>query len=141
MNDLLHGKTVLVVDDDPDIRGAIEVSLRSLGATVLSAGDGGHAISMVREHAPDLLVLDMMLPKASGFLVLETLADEGRRPPTVMVTANRGRRHQAYAEALGVEGYFLKPVPLQALLDRIAAILKPPAGGGADGGTGAGRYT
>lgn len=123
MNASLAGKTVLVVDDDPDIRGAIEVSLKALGATVLSAGDGGHAISIVRERAPDLLVLDMMLPKASGFLVLETLADEGLRPPTVMVTANRGRRHQAYAEALGVEGYFLKPVPLQALLDRIAELL------------------
>ena len=123
MNPSFAGKTILVVDDDPDIRGAIEVSLRSLGATVRSAEDGGHAIAMVRERSPDLLILDMMLPKASGFLVLETLTDEGRRPPTVMVTANRGRRHQAYAEALGVEGYFLKPVPLQALLDRVAAIL------------------
>lgn len=119
----LTGKTVLVVDDDPDIRGAIEVSLRALGATVVGAGDGGLAISLVRERLPDLLVLDMMLPKASGFLVLETLSDEGKRPPTIMVTANRGRRHQAYAEALGVEGYFLKPVPLQALLDRITSIL------------------
>ena len=119
----LTGRTILVVDDDPDIRGAIEVSLRALGATVLAAGDGGLAVSIVRERSPDLLVLDMMLPKASGFLVLETLADERLRPPTIMVTANRGRRHQAYAEALGVEGYFLKPVPLQALLDRISDLL------------------
>jgi DNA-binding response OmpR family regulator len=133
MNAPLAGKTILVVDDDPDIRGAIEVSLRSLGATVLSAGDGGLAVSIIRERSPDLVVLDMMLPKASGFLVLETLADENRRPPTIMVTANRGRRHQAYAEALGVEGYFLKPVPLQALLDRIAALL-----GGSGGDS---RYT
>lgn len=133
MNAPLAGKTILVVDDDPDIRGAIEVSLRSLGANVLSAGDGGLAVSIIRERSPDLVVLDMMLPKASGFLVLETLADENRRPPTIMVTANRGRRHQAYAEALGVEGYFLKPVPLQALLDRITALL-----GGSDGDS---RYT
>jgi DNA-binding response OmpR family regulator len=133
MNAPLAGKTILVVDDDPDIRGAIEVSLRSLGATVLSAGDGGLAVSIIRERSPDLVVLDMMLPKASGFLVLETLADENRRPPTIMVTANRGRRHQAYAEALGVEGYFLKPVPLQALLDRIAALF-----GGSGGDS---RYT
>jgi DNA-binding response OmpR family regulator len=133
MNAPLAGKTILVVDDDPDIRGAIEVSLRSLGATVLSAGDGGLAVSIIRERSPDLVVLDLMLPKASGFLVLETLADENRRPPTIMVTANRGRRHQAYAEALGVEGYFLKPVPLQALLDRIAALL-----GGSGGDS---RYT
>jgi DNA-binding response OmpR family regulator len=54
-----------------------------------------------------------------------------------MVTANRGRRHQAYAEALGVEGYFLKPVPLQALLDRIAAILDRPG----EGTVGGSRYT
>ena len=133
MNAPLAGKTILVVDDDPDIRGAIEVSLRSLGANVLSAGDGGLAVSIIRERSPHLVVLDMMLPKASGFLVLETLADENRRPPTIMVTANRGRRHQAYAEALGVEGYFLKPVPLQALLDRITALL-----GGSDGDS---RYT
>jgi DNA-binding response OmpR family regulator len=137
MNESLAGKTILVVDDDPDIRGAIEVSLRALGVTVLAAGDGGHAIAMVRERSPDLLVLDMMLPRASGFLVLETLTDEGRRPPTVMVTANRGRRHQAYAEALGVEGYFLKPVPLQALLDRIGAILARPG----DGRDDRSRYT
>ena len=137
MNPSFTGKTILVVDDDPDIRGAIELSLQALGATVLAAADGGHAIATVRDRAPDLLVLDMMLPRASGFLVLETLADEGRRPPTVMVTANRGRRHQAYAEALGVEGYFLKPVPLQALLDRIAAILDRPG----EGTVGGSRYT
>jgi len=119
----LAGRTVLVVDDDPDILAAIELSLRSTGVRTIVAADGGTAIALVREHRPDLLVLDMMLPKASGFLVMETLAEEGRRPPTIMVTANRGRRHQAYAEALGVEGYFLKPVPLEALLTRIRSLL------------------
>ncbi len=65
---------------------------------------------------PDLVILDMMLPKRSGFLVLDRIKKLEGAPVVIMVTANEGRRHQQYAETLGVDGYILKPVRLERLI-------------------------
>jgi DNA-binding response OmpR family regulator len=65
----------------------------------------------------------MMLPARSGFLVLEKLLEMDDPPPVIMVTANQGRRHMAYAQSLGVRAYFTKPVALQRLIERAAEIV------------------
>lgn len=112
----LEGLKVLVVDDDPEIRTAIDQALQSEGALTQTCGDGNTAVRICETDPPDLVVLDMMLPKRSGFLVLEKIKRTDEPPRVIMVTANEGKRHQQYAEALGVDGYVLKPVRLERLI-------------------------
>jgi DNA-binding response OmpR family regulator len=112
----LADKKILVVDDDYEVRNAIDHALQSEGALTQSCGDGNTAVRICESDPPDLVVLDMMLPKRSGFLVLERLKRSDQPPKVVMVTANEGRRHRQYAEDLGVDGYILKPVRLERLI-------------------------
>ena len=78
---------------------------------------------------PDPVVLDMMLPKRSGFLVLERIKQQPEPPVVVMITANLGRRHMAYAESIGADAYLTKPVPLQRLVDTVVELLAKAQGG------------
>lgn len=112
----LSGAKILVVDDDPEIRSAIDHALQAEGALTQVCGDGNSAVRIIESDPPDLVLLDMMLPKRSGFLVLEKMKQFENCPKVVMVTANEGKRHQVYAEALGVDGYLLKPVRLERLI-------------------------
>jgi CheY-like chemotaxis protein len=93
------------------------------GALTLVAPDGNEAIRIVSEDPPELVVLDMMLPKRSGFLVLEKIKGRDDSPLVIMVTANEGKRHQAYAESLGVDLYLTKPLPLDRLIDAAVELL------------------
>lgn len=113
----LEGRRVLLVDDDPDILGGMDLAFRGAGAETTLAEDGESALAAIEASRPDLVVLDMMLPRASGLLVLERLRGSADRPPVVMITANRGQRHQAFARELGVEAYLVKPVALARLLE------------------------
>ena len=112
----LNGAKILIVDDDPEIRAAIDHALQAEGALTQVCGDGNSAVRIIESDPPDLVLLDMMLPKRSGFLVLEKIKRFENCPHVIMVTANEGKRHQVYAEALGVDGYPLKPVRLERLI-------------------------
>ncbi|MEY5033469.1 MAG: hypothetical protein RL354_2500, partial [Planctomycetota bacterium] len=81
------------------------------------------ALHLVREEKPHLLVLDMMLPRSSGLLVLEKLHEERVEIPVVMVTANQGRRHREFALGLGARAYLFKPVSLVRLLETASSLL------------------
>ncbi|MAD78343.1 MAG: two-component system response regulator [Planctomycetaceae bacterium] len=122
--DRFTGLTILVVDDDPDIVASTVLALETEGANAISAEDGNTAVSLHLASNPDAVVLDMMLPRRSGFLVLEKIRETSPTTPVVMVTANRGRRHLSYAENLGVSAYLVKPVPMIRLLDTLAELLK-----------------
>ncbi len=115
----LQGKNVLIVDDDEDILSSFELAMRSEGACTRTAVDGNAAVAACRSEDLDAVILDMMLPKRSGFLVLEKLQELDHPPPVVMVTANQGKRHMLYAQSLGVHAYLTKPVPLQRLIETI----------------------
>jgi len=119
----LQGKKVLIVDDDEDILSSIELAMRAEGADTKTVTDGNAALAAFDEDDPDAVVLDMMLPKRSGFLVLEHLKKLGSPPVVVMITANMGKRHMAYAQDLGVDAYLVKPVPLQRLVDTVIRLL------------------
>ncbi len=119
----LHDRSILIVDDDEDILRSMEIAIRSEGAQTETVMDGNAAISMCNRLNPDAVVLDMMLPKRSGFLVLEQIRDLPRAPVVVMVTANEGRRHKAYAESLGVHEYLNKPVALDSLIETLSRLL------------------
>ncbi|MEM1099756.1 MAG: response regulator [Planctomycetota bacterium] len=112
----LKDKKILVVDDDPEIRAAIDHALQAEGALTQICGDGNSAVRICEGDPPDLVVLDMMLPNRSGFLVLEKVKKFTTSPRVIMVTANEGKRHQQYAENLQVDGYLLKPVRLERLI-------------------------
>ena len=119
----LQGKRVLIVDDDEDILTSIDLAMRTEGALTRTVIDGNAAVIACQTDAPDVVVLDMMLPKRSGFLVLEKLVEHPNRPVVVMITANQGKRHMAYAEALGVDAYLTKPIPLRRLVDTVVKLL------------------
>ncbi len=112
----LEACKVLIVDDDPEVRAAIDHALQAEGALTQYCSDGNSAVRICESEPPDLVVLDMMLPKRSGFLVLDKIKQIENAPVVIMVTANEGRRHQQYAETLGVDGYILKPVRLERLI-------------------------
>ena len=112
----LKDRKVLIVDDDPEVRASIDQALQAEGALTQVCSDGNAAVRICSEDAPELVVLDMMLPKRSGFLVLEKIKTLDSPPLVIMVTANEGKRHQQDAERLGVDGYMLKPVRLERLI-------------------------
>ena len=119
----LDGYTILIVDDDIDILESFELAMRAEGATTRTATDGTEAVSVCQSAQPEIVILDMMLPKRSGFLVLEELQRMEHPPIVVMVTANQGKRHMAYAKSLGVAGYLTKPVGLDRLIDTVSYLL------------------
>lgn len=121
-------RRVLLVDDDAEIVESMRYALETAGFQVLVARDGNEGIAMIEHQSPDVLILDMMMPKRSGFLVLEQL----RRSPTnplriIMITANEGSRHKQYAEMLGVDEYIRKPFPMEKLVDTVRNLLQKPA--------------
>ena len=118
------GKRILLVDDDPEIVDSMRTVLESRGYEILVARDGNQGLVMAEGEEPDLVVLDMMMPKRSGFLVLEKLRRSRPDPVRViMITANEGSRHKAYAEMLGVDDYIRKPFAMDRLLDSVDRLL------------------
>ena len=85
-------ETILVVDDDPDIARFVEVNLRSAGYDVAVAGDGEQALERAAELRPDLVLLDVMMPRIDGFEVAQRLREEPVRPPTPASSCSRPRR-------------------------------------------------
>jgi len=123
----LDGANILVVDDDPDVSDVVDAALRAEGAKTKKCNDGNSAVALCEQDEPDLVVLDMMLPKRSGFLVLERIKQMENPPHVIMITANEGKRHQAYAESLGVDAYLHKPVRLERLVQLAAELVGPEA--------------
>jgi DNA-binding response OmpR family regulator len=122
----LEGKTILLVDDDRDILAAMTAALSDMGPRILTAINGNDALTEAGKHNPDLVVLDMMLPGRSGFLVMEKLKRGKKRsdpPRVIMITGNQGARHKVYAESLGVDVYFNKPFRMERLLESVKKLL------------------
>lgn len=130
MSTVLEGKRVLLVDDDNDILTSMQAAFEPTGAVVETASNGNKAVELVEKNAPDLVILDMMLPGRSGFLVLEKIKarkPKGSKPFVIMITGNQGQRHKMYAETLGANDYFNKPVKLDKLIASAEKLLAPPA--------------
>lgn len=119
----LHDVKVLIVDDDVDVAQSFDAAFQSEGALTQVVHDGNEAVRICLDDPPDIVILDMMLPKRSGFLALEKIKGDEESPVVIMVTANEGKRHSAYAESLGVDAYLQKPVPLNKLLETAISLL------------------
>ncbi len=117
-------KKILIVDDDYEIIDSIRYALEGEGYVVVIARDGNQALALAERENPDLMILDMMMPKRSGFLVLEKLRRVRETPlPVIMITGNEGSRHKAYAELLGVSDYIRKPFAMDRLLQAVEKLL------------------
>lgn len=115
---------ILLVDDDSEIVESMRIALEAKGYAILIARDGNQGLSMAEREDPDLVILDMMMPKRSGFLVLEKLRRTRPVPMRViMITANEGSRHKAYAEMLGVDDYIRKPFAMDRLMESVHRLL------------------
>lgn len=118
-------ETILVVDDDPDITRFIELNLRDAGYHVAVAGDGEEALSKIGELNPDLVVLDVMMPKVDGFQVAEHLRQSARRGSVsiIMLTAQGLPEQRVRGLTMGVDDYIVKPFDPVILLARVRATL------------------
>src|SRR5262245_7951066 len=117
-------KRILLVDDDAEIIESLRLALEAQNYEVLVARDGNQGLALIERETPDLIILDMMMPKRSGFLVLERLKRLGeKKHRIIMITANEGNRHKAYAEMLGVDDYVRKPFPMDRLIQSVARLL------------------
>ncbi|MGL4551736.1 MAG: response regulator transcription factor [Gemmataceae bacterium] len=112
-------KTILIVDDDTELSDGLRAVLERQGFRVLQARDGHQGKQAVYAQRPDLVILDMMMPRMGGYPVLEHFKDKADAPPIIMITANEGSRHKAYAEYLGVIDYIRKPFPMERLLEAV----------------------
>jgi DNA-binding response OmpR family regulator len=128
MSQVLDGKRILLVDDDQDILTSMQAAFEPTGAVLEIATNGNKAVELAEKDQPDLIILDMMLPGRSGFLVLEKVKSKKPRnakPFVIMITGNQGARHKMYAESLGVSEYFTKPVKLDKLIATAERLLGP----------------
>ncbi|MDY7011303.1 MAG: response regulator [Planctomycetota bacterium] len=126
MADELKGRSILLVDDDQDILLSMKTALTETGADIETVSDGDSAVRKISESRPDLLVLDVMLPKRSGFLVLEKIRQTIKKtdpPRVIMITGNPGTRHRVYAETLGIDMYLNKPFRIEKLVEAAKDLL------------------
>ena len=126
MGSVLEGKRILLVDDDNDILATLQAAFEPTGAILESASNGNKAVELAEKNEPDLVVLDMMLPGRSGFLVLEKIKakkPKNSKPFVIMITGNQGGRHKMFADTYGVNEYFTKPVKMDKLVSTAERLL------------------
>jgi two-component system, OmpR family, response regulator len=114
---------ILIVEDDPNLRETLKYNLRKEGYDVATAGDGEQAIEVARREKPDLLILDIMLPKLSGFEVCRILRKE-MTVPILMLTAKADETDKIVGLEIGADDYMTKPFSMRELLARVRAMLR-----------------
>ena len=119
---------ILVVDDDPDIRSLLRLTLESYGHLVREAGDGVAALAALEERAPEAMVLDVMMPKMDGFGVLRAMRQRELAPTTrvLMLTCKTEERDYVRGFELGADEYQTKPFEPDTLAEDVARLLQTP---------------
>lgn len=120
-------KRVLIVDDQPDIRLMCRVNLALEGYDVLEAADGEAGLAAAREHAPDLMLLDVMMPGLDGWSVLEAVKADPRvrHIPVILLTARVQREDEIRGWSSGAAEYLSKPFNPSSLSDVVKRVLNP----------------
>ena len=127
------GAKLVLIEDDREIATTLRSVLEAAGYEVGYATNGRDGQRMVQEFQPALVITDMMMPQLGGFPVLEYLRQLDAPPKVIMITANEGGRHKAYAEMLGVSDYLRKPFAMDVMLEAVERALT------ADDSTGAAK--
>ncbi|MBU1163458.1 MAG: response regulator [Proteobacteria bacterium] len=126
------GAKIMVVDDDPDMRETLQIILEAVGHTVVTAADGEECLARLKVECPDLLILDLLMPKMDGFAVCKELKDPRRAKyanmPIIILSSVREDASQRCYELetgvmLDVEDYVEKPIESKVLQERVSKIL------------------
>ncbi len=122
-------KRVLVVDDEPSILLSLEFLMEQEGYVVHTATDGDEALTAIQEQLPDLILLDVMMPKRDGFEVCQVIRTnpEWKEIKIIMLTAKGREVDQEKGLALGADDYVTKPFATQELVIKVRTILENPA--------------
>ena len=115
---------ILTVDDDAELRGLIAFALRQAGYLVLEAPDGPSGLAYLAEEKPDLVLLDVNMPRMSGFDVLERIRATGSGVPVMMLTVRSAEEDHVRGLDLGADDYLTKPFSPRTLLARVRALLR-----------------
>ncbi len=116
-----ESKKILVVDDEPDVASLLTLLLKSQGYNVIAAGDGQEALELARDQSPDLILLDIMLPRLDGYKVARMLKfDENfSHIPIIMLTAKIQEKDKETGLEMGANAYVTKPFDTEELLKKI----------------------
>jgi CheY-like chemotaxis protein len=119
-------KAILVADDDPDILSIVSMSLETQGYTVYKAANGREAVDLARQHHPDLVLMDMMMPVVSGYeAVTELKADDSTRDITIVgLSAKAMATDMERATDVGIDGYITKPFRIAQVLSVVDSYLQ-----------------
>jgi two-component system, OmpR family, response regulator len=120
---------VLVVDDEASITDLVATVLRYEGFDVQVAGNGWDALRAAQSFAPDLVILDLMLPDHDGFEIHRRMRDRGMQSPVIFLTARDATEDKVRGLTLGGDDYVTKPFSLEELVARIRAVLRRAGGG------------
>ncbi len=115
---------ILIVDDESNMRRGLRDNLEFEGYEVSEAEDGVHALETLKEIKPDLIVLDVMMPRLSGFEVCKTLRREGNNVPIILLTAKGEEIDKVLGLEIGADDYVQKPFSIRELIARVKAILR-----------------
>lgn len=115
---------VLVIDDDRSILEVVEMALTERGYEVLLADDGAEGLARVERDRPDLIILDMVMPRRSGLMVLERLRQWGTQSPRIIVlSASDHPKQREYAMTCGADAFLSKPVDIDVIADQVDSLL------------------
>jgi len=119
-------KAILVADDDPDILSIVSMSLETQGYTVYKAANGREAVDLTKQHHPDLVLMDMMMPIVSGYeAVVELKADAATRDITIVgLSAKAMATDMERATDVGIDGYITKPFRIAQVLTVVESYLQ-----------------
>jgi DNA-binding response OmpR family regulator len=116
--------SVLVVDDEPIIRDVLSRYLAHAGFEVETVGDGRRALEAIREHSPDLVILDLMLPGLDGLEVFRRVNGDGGRPAVIMLTARGAETDRVVGLEMGADDYVAKPFSPREVVARARSVLR-----------------
>jgi two-component system, OmpR family, alkaline phosphatase synthesis response regulator PhoP len=122
----LSNETILIVDDESDLLDLIEYNLEKAGYSVLKADNGHAALKLARKHLPDLILLDVMMPRMDGIEVIRELKEDTtlRNKPVIFLTARGDEKTELEGLELGADDFLSKPISTAKLLSRLKAVLR-----------------
>ncbi|QDT33404.1 response regulator transcription factor [Thalassoglobus polymorphus] len=133
----MSGERIVLIEDDREIQSTLKTVLSEIGYRVFTATNGVDGQKLIQDENPDLVITDMMMPRMGGFPVLEYLKTIDSPPSVIMITANEGGRHKAYAEMLGAVDYLRKPFAMDVLIESVNKALEKRKSQGSGAGSNA----
>lgn len=121
----MAGERILIIEDEPDITELIKTRVESVGYRTIAAYDGVEGLEMAKKELPDLILLDILMPRMDGITVAIRLKkmEETKSIPIIIVSVTRGPDEEGLTKKIGVEEYLYKPLDAEELLSKIKKVL------------------